>query len=500
MNILSTKQVRQCDAFTISKGISGLDLMEKAAKACLDVLIDYLTKDSKIVALAGPGNNGGDAWVIARYLNEYGFNVAVCYLNTDRQTDENRVNQERYISGGGKCDIWDSDFSFDGVDVIIDGLLGSGLSRPLEGQYLELAEAVNYAESFVISIDAPSGFYSDEPMPEKAVAVRAQLTLCLHSPRLMYFFPESEPYLGSWQIISFDLDEPKDASFQQEAAKYQYVLGNDLSPFLKRRAQFSHKGNYGHALLIGGSKGKIGAITLAASACLRTGAGKTTVLLPAAYASVMHSSLPEVMVLASEADEHIEGSFNTEVANSIGIGPGFGLHDESARLLKRIMQDAACPLVIDADALNCLAENPTWLAFLPANTILTPHPGELDRLCGKAGSGYERFENARELSRKFNCTVILKGAFTAICFPDGRVSFNSTGNPGLAKGGSGDVLTGIISGLLAQSYSTEMSCVIGVFAHGLAADLAAEETGEQALIASDVIRFLSDAWQRMTLA
>ena len=494
MRVLSTSQLRQSDAFTIAQGIASVDLMEQAAWACFEFIEDFINPDQEILILTGNGNNGGDGWAIARMLYQANYKTSVICTNNDALSNDAEINKQRFIEVGGTWRIYSSEDEFFSADIIIEALLGSGLSRPIEGKFLEIAKAVNNSRSLVFSVDSPSGFFTEQPMPEGAIAVEADFTLSFHSPRLMFFFPESQVFLGAWHVLDIGLQTPQTNEFSQDSIPYSYTLVHELKPIIKNRNAFSHKGNFGHALLIGGSRGKYGAMVLAGKACLKSGAGLTSLIVPSDAVNIMQSALPEAMCIASDASDIIQGNFNLEKASAIGFGPGAGTNEATAKTLKAIIQQGIAQLVIDADGLNILSENKTWLAFLPVGTILTPHPGEMDRLTEKADSTYNRLQNAKELSRKFSVIVVLKGAYTAVCFPSGEVHFNSTGNPGMAKGGSGDALTGIITALLAQGYSNSQAAILGVALHGLAGDIAASEFGEFSMLPSELIHCLGDAF------
>jgi hydroxyethylthiazole kinase-like uncharacterized protein yjeF len=365
----------------------------------------------------------------------------------------------------------------------------------LENDIAGIIQELNKLPNFKIAIDVPSGFFADAPMPYKAVALQANVTLCFHAPRLMYLFAESEKWVGEWQVLDIGLKVNELATSQAAVlGTYVYTLQNDLIAMLPYKSNFAHKGTNGHALLVGGSKGKMGSVVLAAKACLRSGTGLCSAYIPANANMILQTAVPEAMIFESESEWQVSGSFNAEHFSAIGFGPGAGKHEETAKLLKFLIQTVNGNLLIDADGLNIVAENPTWLSFLPNNTVLTPHPGELDRICGKANSGFERLENARNLSMKTGAVVVLKGAYTAVCSPSGAIYFNSTGNNGMAKGGSGDVLSGIITAILAQGLSALNAARLGVFVHGLAGDIAAEEFGKIAMNAGDIVKALPAAW------
>ncbi len=498
MNILSTEQIRACDAYSIeNQGISSVDLMERAAVACYNWIAAHFGNNRPYIVFCGNGNNGGDGLAIARLLKQAGSQVSVWLTNADKRSDENHRNLERVRAL--KIEIYT--FGHHPIPerlaegtVLIDALLGSGIRLPLTDELANIVNTLNNLKTpsvSFISIDIPSGFNADQPLPEKASAIMADITLCFHCPRLMFFFSESEKFTGQWEVLDIGLDEPEGM-----IGAYAYQIQPQLAKLLRKRNAFSHKGTYGHALVAGGSSGRCGAVAMAAEACLRSGAGLVTVLTPPVCALALQAALPEAMSLTAGAADHLEPlRFAPDSYTAIGFGPGAGTHDDTARLLKFIIQESAGPMVIDADGINLLSLNKTWLAFIQANSILTPHPGEFDRLAGSSNTAWERLEKAREISQKYYLILVLKDAYTRIILPDGRVIFNSTGNPGMATAGSGDVLTGIITGLLAQHYTPEEAACIGVFIHGLAGDLAAENYSMQGMIAGDIISSLPAAWK-----
>jgi NAD(P)H-hydrate epimerase len=498
MQILSTNQIRKADLHTLaSLKISSTDLMERAAKTCFEWLIKHMRSDAHYAVLCGPGNNGGDGWVIARLLKNAGKKVHVFALDVSEISQDNAINKERFLSSGNEYSVLreNSAGQMHDATVIIDALFGNGLNRAVDKELASLIRSINHLKALRISIDSPSGFFTEIPMHDKADAIHAHHTLCFHSPRLMFLFPESQQYVGNWHVLNIGLIQPETADFMDDPfSKFQYNLLPDLREMLLKPKQFAHKGNNGHALIIGGSHGKTGAVVMATKACIRSGVGLCSSYIPAESYSILQTSVPEAMVFTSEEMGHLSGSFNPEPFGAIGFGPGAGLHDDTVRLFKNLLQNTSGSLVIDADGLNILAENKTWLSFIPNNSILTPHPGELDRLTQKANSGFVRLENARELSRKSGAIVVLKGAFTAVCNPSGEVHFNSTGNAGMAKGGSGDVLTGLLTGLLARGIPALHSAKLAVFIHGLAGDIACEKKGVIAMHAGDILDSISDAW------
>jgi NAD(P)H-hydrate epimerase len=376
--------------------------------------------------------------------------------------------------------------------IFIDALFGSGLSEPLDGNFKALVVTINKSKCITISIDIPSGLYVDKLIDlAKDSVIKADYTLCFQFPKLAFLFPENEYFTGNWQVLPIGLNPD---FVRSELCQNYLVETEDVKGILKPRSRFSHKGTYGHALLIGGSKGKIGATVLMGKSCLRSGAGLVTVHLPNCGYSIIQAAVPEVMASVDSDENECTQIPQLDSFSAIAAGPGFGTGKSTANMVKHLIQQAKVPLLLDADALNILSDNPTWLAFLPKNTVLTPHPGEFGRLAGKTSNSFDRLEILRSFCIKYSLNIVLKGAYTVVCSPLGNCYFNPTGNPGMATGGSGDVLTGIITSLLAQGYNPTEACILGVYIHGLAGNEAAENNGYEALIAGDIIANLGKAF------
>jgi NAD(P)H-hydrate epimerase len=492
MKLLDTQQIRNADQFTIEQeGIQSVDLMERAAQACNNWIINNLGYQFPFVVLCGPGNNGGDGLAIARLLSLSGISVTVLQLESEKYSKDHQINSERLSKTSVNIGILNTE-SISKIApeaVIIDALFGTGFQHKTSTTIDEIILHINRKSNFKVAIDLPSGLQGESTPEQGKHVLKASVTLCFHKPRLAFFFPESAQFVGQWEIIDIGLKEEKSSGFERFL-----ITANDVKSLLQRRPKFSHKGIYGHTLLAGGSLGITGSMILSSKAALRSGTGKVTAYIPKVCVNPIQTAIPEAMCIASTGENYLDGSFNPDGFQSIGFGMGAGKNDETAKVLKSLIQNAKCPLVIDADGLNILAENPTWLAFLPAFTILTPHPGELDRMVGKSENTFERWNKAMQLSMKTNAIVVLKGAHTAVCLPNGSCWFNTSGNPGMATAGSGDVLSGIIAAFCAQGYPPEKAAIIGVFVHGKAGDLAAEQNGMTGLIATDIINHLGKVW------
>lgn len=498
--ILSAEQIRQADAYTIAhEPISSIDLMERAAVNCANRLMETLNYDVPVVVLAGMGNNGGDGLAMARILNMASQREvrAVVPQYKAEGSPEFEANLGRLRQGGVAVALLHEGEplpSFPPEALVIDALFGTGLQRPLTGWLKDLVGQLNNRANHVLAIDLPSGLFADSNKDNDPIAiVQADRTFTLELPKRALLMPDQGRFAGEWEVVPIGLDRSFIASLEPWAWVLEEV---DLAPMLPKRRRTAHKGDFGHAWLLAGGPGKMGAALLAAKAALRSGCGLLSVHVPAGQQAVMHGTVPEAMVSPDPGDRLSELPKFTKVS-AIGLGPGIGAEAETGRLLKLLIQQAPAPLVLDADALNILAQNKTWLAYLPAGTVLTPHPVEFDRMIGKASNSEERLQLARELAMKQKVVVVLKGAYTAICAPDGRIFFNGTGNPGLAKGGSGDALTGILTSLRAQGMDALSTALVGVYAHGRAGDLAAEALGMDGMLPSDLIDRLPQVWKAM---
>ncbi len=505
MKILPVEKIREADAFTIeNEPIESIDLMERAASKVYEWFMKRCkTKEVSVKIFCGIGNNGGDGLALARMLYFSGITPQVfivrysdkmsadCEINFVRLKEETEVPMYDIFSDDDFPQIYDN-------DIIIDAIFGSGLNRPIEGFTAELIKYINKSNAIKIAIDIPSGLISEIQKSQPPIANSQQLTanrqppiakvdytLTFQFPKLAFMFPEYDSFVGKWEILDINLH--KDFIDKVETLNF-FTTEDVVKPILRRRPKFSHKGTYGHALLVAGSSGKTGAALLAAESCMRAGVGLLTAHLPKEALLPMQVYLPEAMTDADKSNTHCTEINDILTYTAIGVGPGLGKNEETVILLKKIIQEATQPLVLDADALNILADNPTWLSFLPDNTILTPHPKEFERLFGRTNNSYERLELQRKMSVVHNIIIVQKGAHTAITFPNGTCFFNSTGNPGMATAGSGDVLTGMILSLLAQRYAPQEAALLGVYLHGKAGDIAAEKIGVESIIARDIIR------------
>jgi NAD(P)H-hydrate epimerase len=489
MKLLSAQQIQQWDAFTMqAEAIASIDLMERAAIRCVDWMINENSIQSTVKIFCGKGNNGGDGLAIARLLIEKGFAVSVYILEFGaRGTDDFQDNLQRLHQLTKNIHFIQSEEHLPAIehpDLVVDALYGSGLNRPLKDLSALVVEHINQSSANIISIDVPSGMSIDKSSKGNSI-IRARNTLTFQSLKLCFLITENANYFGITHVLDIGL-HPQ--FLETIDTVFQITDLNFIKHILPERNAFVHKGKFGHAFLIAGNAGKIGAAIMAAGAALRTGCGLLSVNIPKEYASVVHAVYPEAMIAFRE-----HGLLQLETYSSIGIGPGLGTNAASEQLLEQVLNDYQQPFVIDADAITILSFHKEWLKKIRPGSVLTPHPKEFDRLFGNSDNEFERIEKAIYLTKEYPFIIVLKGHYTFIAF-NGKGWFNTTGNAGLAKGGSGDVLTGMLTTLLAQTFSPFDAAVAAVYLHGLAADLALENQSMESLIATDVINAIGKAF------
>ncbi len=496
MEIFSAQQIRAWDEFTIkNEPIASIDLMERAAAACLSWLEMNGYAERSFSVYCGKGNNGGDGLALARMLAAGDCPVNVQILEFGHKgTDDFQANLARLHQNQVEVRFIQGEEHFRPVpvgDIVIDALLGSGLNRPLQGVTAQLVEFINQSGNEIIAIDIPSGLFTDHSSKGNK-AIKAMHTLSFQCFKPAFLVAENEAYTGQVHILDIGLHS---GYLQQTVSELELVDEAMIRAIFKPRKNFAHKGTFGHALLIAGSYGKMGAALLAGRSCLRSGAGLLTQHVPICGYTILQTALPESMVEV-DADEKISTAVRGEPEkySVIGIGPGIGTHEKTRKLLQDILQRYKKPMVIDADALNLLSSHPALLPLLPPYSILTPHPKEFERLFGAAANEFERLQMARDKAKQYQSVIVLKGHYTFIAMPGGKGYFNSTGNPGMAKGGSGDVLTGILTALLSQGYSAGEAALFGVYLHGLAGDLAAKELSMESMLPSDLTDHLGQAF------
>lgn len=469
--LLTAENIRKADAYTIKhQPVSSVDLMERAAKAFVGWFINHFPDTRQATSVyCGTGNNGGDGLAIARMLNEHQYkkvNVVIARFSKKTSADFD-ANLERLtastisyteIQPGAKLPD-------DKGAIIIDALLGSGLNKPLSGDYARLVKHLNSLNKTVVAVDVPTGLFTDGDMPADALVMKTDLVITFQQPKLSFLLPESAPYINCWEAVNIGLDE---AFIRSLGSPYQFIEEKDIRQMLRPRPRFSNKGTFGHALIVAGQAETMGAALLCASGCAHTGAGLTTACIPASGLTALNTSQPEVMAIVRDGKKAPEVIW--EKFSAIGIGPGLGKDKPLLQLLTEAVKNCKKPMVIDADALNLLAANPKLWKKIPAGSILTPHMKEFDRLFGEHNNWWARIQTAIAKAAEYNLHIILKNNYTIIATPAGKVYFNSTGNPAMATGGMGDVLTGVLTSLLAQQYAPEQACIIGTYIHGKAGD------------------------------
>ena len=501
--VFSIAQIREADKYTIEhEPIASVELMERAAKASFDwLLANTNVHHSKCVSIVcGMGNNGGDGLAIARMLYLERIPVDVYILkHADVGSVDFELNKQRLEALDGidiKYVVEDSEFTISSSsDYIIDAIFGSGLNRAVSGFTKRVIDIVNVAEAIRISIDIPSGLFAEKSSIDCTV-VKAAYTLSFQFPKLAFFFPENASYVGEFRVLDISLHK---TYITETSISIYYVDVLDIPQSMISRPKFSHKGAFGHALLIAGSFGKMGAAIFAAKACMYVGVGLLTVHVPYNAVACMQMAFPEAMVSVDKGNDIFTSlPIELDKYSAVGIGPGLGTDEKSVVALREFLFNWNKPLVLDADALNMIAmSKEEMLPLLKYNTIITPHVKEFKRWVGEWDNDFERLEKQKTLAKDYGIIVVLKGANTSICCPDGEVYFNSTGNPGMATGGSGDVLTGIITSLLAQGVEAKQAAIFGVYLHGMAGDIAAAEVGQVSMTASDICNGIKKAIKRL---
>lgn len=488
MKIFSAAQIKQADVATIqNEGIASADLMERAAhEAFLWIAQKFPDKATPFHIYCGQGNNGGDGLVIARKLHLDGYtNIKVEIVGeTGNPTEDFAINKDRLEKAGLSAEYING--SGIGGLVIIDAIFGIGLSRELSAEVRQTIRIINSKEATVISIDVPSGMFMDR---KTEIAVKADMVLTFQSPKLAFFLSGNKDFMNDFVVLDIKLDK---AFLDATLVNHHYIDAEKIQSYYKPILPHAHKGTQGHALIIGGSCGKMGAVCLSAKAALKSGCGLITAHIPKCGYEIMQTSFPEAMVITS-GQEHIDTIDFEFEPRAIGIGPGLGQHPYTQKEVGEFFSKNKIPLVVDADALNILSQNKEWLKLLPENTILTPHPKELERLMCSWEDDFDKLEKMTAFSKEHDVIIVAKDANTMIVHND-KVYVNSTGNAGLATGGSGDVLTGIITGLLAQSYTPLSAAIFGVYLHGLSADIGVKQTSMQSFIASDILKYIGKAY------
>lgn len=502
MKIFTSTQIHDLDKYTIEyEPISSINLMERASQTITEHIVKRWDNETEVVVFAGPGNNGGDALAVARMLMERGYSVSVYLFNVKGTLSEDCDENLQRLKAIDATVVHEVTQEFEPPKLregmlVVDGLFGSGLNKPLAGGFAAVVKYINQSSATVVSIDLPSGLMSEaNTYNVRANIIKADVTLTLGQKKLCMMFGDTQQYVGEVEVLDIGLSKEY---IDNTDAAWSIVEAADVTKKMLqlKRGDFAHKGSMGHALLVAGSYGMAGAAVLATKACLRSGVGKCTIHTPRKNNDILQISVPEAIVHVDRDDE----SFLTPVDlsgkeyDALGIGPGLGHAEVSAQAMMSQMRNATIPMVADADALNVIATHRTWQQQLPEGVIYTPHPKEMERLSDAATTDdYDRMMKASELAQRLKGYVLLKGHYSALCMPDGHVVFNSTGNSGMATAGAGDVLTGIITALLARGYDRANAAIVGMYLHGLAGDMAASEKGVESLVASDIVEALPKA-------
>jgi hydroxyethylthiazole kinase-like uncharacterized protein yjeF len=499
MKLFSKAQIYEGDKLTTERQkISSTDLMERAGIQIFNWIHQRMQgAQVPIHVFCGIGNNGGDGLVLARHLITHGYNVVTYIVNcSDKRSKDFLINYDR-IKNVTKdwpkmlsCSSDYSEINIEERDIIVDAVFGIGLNRPPNDWVQELFQRWRVSKAFTLAVDIPSGLYTDKAVEDENAVVYAGYTLSFQSPKLVFFLPETAKYSIQWEVLDIGID--RDYLMQTET-EVELISKFEVLPLYKPRDKFSHKGDFGHVMILGGSYGKIGSVNLACRAALSSGAGLVTAYIPECGYHSLQTALPEAMVITDKATKHIENiGYNIE-PTVIGVGVGLGTTVETAKTFEAFLKKNNTPLVIDADGLNLLSKKKTLIKLLPEQTVLTPHPKELERLVGKWSNDFEKLEKVKEFSKTYKVIVLIKGAHSITVFGD-KLYINTTGNPGMATAGSGDVLTGLISGLIAQSYEPLSATIFGVYLHGKSADISLEDYGYQSLIASHIVETIGDAY------
>lgn len=496
IKILSASQIKELDTYTIQhEPAASIELMERACRAFTNWLVEHYDATHRIGIICGTGNNGGDGLGIARLLHEWNYPVKVWIVRGGvKETTDFQINLQR-LEGKVSVNEITSEVKpeyFADRTMLIDAIFGSGLSRPVDGIYEVVIDCLNAHHALKVAVDIPSGLFADQHSAGEVF--RADHTVTFQLPKLAFLMPENHVFTGEWHLVDIGLSKK---GLSEIETPYYFTTIKSVKKMLKHRGKFDHKGKFGHALLIAGSAGKMGACVLASRACLRSGVGLLSALVPKIGYPIIQTAVPEAMAMIDSSENHFSDDCGTDPFQTIGIGPGIGQHAETKAALEKLLSKYRKPMVFDADALNLLGAHSELLSLIPSGSILTPHPREFERLAGNWSNDFDRLVKLQRFSKKINSVVVLKGAFTTVACASGNVFFNSTGNPGMATAGSGDVLTGILTGLLAQGYSTEETAILGVFLHGLAGDLAAREKGMNSLTAGDLVDFLPSAFKKL---
>ncbi len=496
MKIFNAQQIYDADKFTIEKQqIRSEELMERAAVQIFNwIHLRMQGAPVKIHLFCGIGNNGGDGIALARHLQEHGYHLDVYVVNySEKRSKDFLINLDRLKDRK----IWPHFLSdthpfpeIHSDDIIVDAIFGIGLNRSPEDWVVKLIQDLNSTGAFILAVDVPSGLYMDKVPENPKAVIQANYVLSFQAPKLIFFLPQTGIYINQWEVLDIGLDME---FLMQQETDFELIGKQEVLPLYVPREKFTHKGHYGHGYIVGGSYGKIGAVVLAAKACLLSGSGLVTAYVPKCGTLPLQTAFPEAMVLTDPDEECISKLKFDDTPTVIGMGVGMGTNTKTVTALDAFLTINKTALVLDADALNVLAKNKKLLLKLPPQSVLTPHPKELERLIGKWKNDFDKLQKTKKFAKKYDCVVVIKGANSIVVY-NNKGYVNTTGNPGMATAGSGDVLTGIITCLMAQGYPAISATVFGVYLHGRAADIAVEDTGYQALTASHIAATIGKAF------
>lgn len=492
MKLFTTEEIRAIERYTIENdGVSALELTERVAEGVANEVASRWRASKPTIVFAGPGNNGADALATSRLLSERGFRPEVYLFNIggDKLSADCMAQRDRLLREVPEIAFHEVQSSFNMPKIsqshlIIDGLFGSGLCEELKGGFKSLVQYINEVNATVVSIDLPSGLFGDwNPQIVNRNTIHATLTLAIQFPRISFFISDNAELIGEWKLIDIGLSG---AAIAGSAVNFCLVESRDVQHRLRQRNEFASKADFGSAVLYAGSYGMMGAAILAARGCLRGGVGKLTVNSPKCGYAVMQTAVPEALYRHNRGELNIVDIHPERSFNAIAIGPGIGTNELTVKALGDFLAATNQPVILDADALNCIALKPSVLNSIPVLSVITPHAGEFDRLFGPQPSAEARLRKAIEMAKYYNILIVLKGRYTAIVRPDGKVYFNSSGCPAMATPGSGDVLTGLLLAMLAQGYPAELASLVAVYIHGVAGEMAAAEHGEYGVTATDI--------------
>ena len=499
MKIFSAEQIYQADKFTIQKQqITSDGLMERAAVGIFNWIHAQLKGSQvKIHLFCGIGNNGGDGIALARHLQENNYQIEVYVVNySEKRAKDFLINLDRLKERKVWPNFLDAKSELPTIaqtDIIVDAIFGIGLNRPPDTWVAHLITHLNNSKAFTLSVDIPSGLFMASIPKNRDAVIQADHVLSFQFPKLVFFLPQTGGYVGSWTVLDIGLDPEY---FAQTETDFEYIGRWDVVGLYRTRPKFSHKGTFGHTVVIGGGVGKIGAVRLAAEACLTVGSGLVTAYVPKCGLVPLQTGIPEIMVLTDAKEDMVTEVLLPFEPNAIALGMGMGTAKQTERALDQFLDGNKAPIVLDADGLNLVARNPSMLNKLPKASILTPHPKELERLIGKWEDDFDKLKKVKSFSKKWNCIVVVKGAHSLVV-TENRGYINATGNPGMATAGSGDVLAGMIAGLLAQGYMPLHAAIFGVYLHGSAGDLAAADHGYEAVTASRITEKIGQAYKKL---